>query len=68
MSKGPGPPLSLSQALPRSSTSSLWAPECQEEQSQSQPCPQAPCPPLCLHGACPHTLGDSWQQGECQQW
>ncbi|XP_048069099.1 SCO-spondin [Ursus arctos] len=51
----------------RSSTSGSWAPECREEQSQSQPCPQPPCPPLCLHGARLHTLGDSWLQGECQQ-
>ncbi|XP_070371679.1 SCO-spondin isoform X2 [Equus asinus] len=51
----------------RSSTSDSWAPECREEQSQSQPCPQPPCPPLCLHGAHSRTLGDSWQQGECQQ-
>ncbi|XP_004430689.1 PREDICTED: SCO-spondin [Ceratotherium simum simum] len=51
----------------RSSTSGSWAPECREEQSQSQPCPQPPCPPLCLHGAHTRTLGDSWQQGECQQ-
>ncbi|XP_016050982.1 PREDICTED: SCO-spondin [Miniopterus natalensis] len=51
----------------RSSTSGSWAPECQEEQSQSQPCPQPPCPPLCLHGDRPHSLGDSWWQGECQQ-
>ncbi|XP_069932953.1 SCO-spondin [Oryctolagus cuniculus] len=51
----------------RSSTSGSWAPECQEEQSQSQPCPQAPCPPLCLHGTRPRALGDSWLQGECQQ-
>ncbi|CAK7295104.1 SSPO [Vulpes lagopus] len=51
----------------RSSTSGPWAPECREEQSQSQPCPQPPCPPLCLHGGRLHTLGDSWLQGECQQ-
>ncbi|XP_039109837.1 SCO-spondin-like [Hyaena hyaena] len=51
----------------RSSTSGSWAPECREEQSQSQPCPQPPCPPLCPHGARLHTLGDSWLQGECQQ-
>ncbi|XP_045352374.1 SCO-spondin-like [Leopardus geoffroyi] len=51
----------------RSSTSGSWAPECREEQSQSRPCPQPPCPPLCLHGARLHTLGDSWLQGECQQ-
>ncbi|XP_008583107.1 PREDICTED: SCO-spondin, partial [Galeopterus variegatus] len=51
----------------RSSTSGSWAPECREEQSQSQPCPQSPCPPLCLQGTRPRTLGDSWLQGECQQ-
>nr|XP_045016023.1 SCO-spondin [Jaculus jaculus] len=51
----------------RSSTSGSWAPECQEEQSQSQPCPQPPCPPLCLHDARSRALGDSWLQGECQQ-
>uniref|UniRef100_A0A8D0TL61 SCO-spondin n=1 Tax=Sus scrofa TaxID=9823 RepID=A0A8D0TL61_PIG len=51
----------------RSSTSGSWAPECREEQSQSQPCPQPPCPPLCLHGARLRPLGDSWRQGECQQ-
>ncbi|KAF7482827.1 hypothetical protein GHT09_005846 [Marmota monax] len=51
----------------RSSTSGSWAPECQEEKSQSQPCPQPPCPPLCLHDGRPRTLGDSWLQGECQQ-
>ncbi|XP_008064182.1 SCO-spondin [Carlito syrichta] len=51
----------------RSSTSGSWAPECREEQSQSQPCPQPPCPPLCLQGTHPRTLGDSWLQGECQQ-
>uniref|UniRef100_UPI004038E811 SCO-spondin-like n=1 Tax=Callospermophilus lateralis TaxID=76772 RepID=UPI004038E811 len=51
----------------RSSTSGSWAPECQEEQSQSQPCPQPPCPPLCLYKGRPRTLGDSWLQGECQQ-
>ncbi|XP_005404818.1 PREDICTED: SCO-spondin [Chinchilla lanigera] len=50
----------------RSSTSGSWAPECREEQSQSQPCPQPPCPPLCLQGARPRSLGDSWLQGECQ--
>ncbi|XP_078198084.1 SCO-spondin isoform X14 [Callithrix jacchus] len=51
----------------RSSSSGSWAPECREEQSQSQPCPQSPCPPLCLQGTRPRTLGDSWLQGECQQ-
>uniref|UniRef100_H0VSR4 SCO-spondin n=1 Tax=Cavia porcellus TaxID=10141 RepID=H0VSR4_CAVPO len=51
----------------RSSTSGSWAPECREEQSQSQPCPQPPCPPLCLQGALPRSLGDSWLQGECHQ-
>ncbi|XP_053409722.1 SCO-spondin-like [Nycticebus coucang] len=51
----------------RSSTSDSWAPECREEQSQSQPCPQPPCPPLCLQGAHPRLLGDSWLQGECGQ-
>ncbi|XP_042533232.1 SCO-spondin-like [Dipodomys spectabilis] len=51
----------------RSSTSGSWALECQDEQSQSQPCPQPPCPPLCLHDAQPRVLGDSWLQGECQR-
>ncbi|XP_004594559.2 SCO-spondin [Ochotona princeps] len=51
----------------RSSTSGSWAPECQQEQVQSQPCPQPPCPPLCLRDARPHTLGDSWLHGECQK-
>ncbi|KAM5255351.1 SCO-spondin-like [Ctenodactylus gundi] len=51
----------------RSSTSGSWAPECREEQSQSQPCPQPPCPPLCLQGTHLRSLGDSWLQGECQQ-
>ncbi|OWK06839.1 SSPO [Cervus elaphus hippelaphus] len=51
----------------RSSTSDSWAPECREEQSQSQPCPQPPCPPLCLQGTRPRSLGDSWQQDGCQQ-
>ncbi|XP_068828902.1 LOW QUALITY PROTEIN: SCO-spondin-like [Capricornis sumatraensis] len=51
----------------RSSTSGSWAPECREEQSQSQPCPQPPCPPLCLQGTRPHSLGDSWLQDGCQQ-
>ncbi|EHA98275.1 SCO-spondin [Heterocephalus glaber] len=46
----------------RSSTSG-WAPHCREEQSQSQPCPQ----PLCLQGAHPRPVGDSWLQGERQQ-
>ncbi|KAH0520309.1 SCO-spondin [Microtus ochrogaster] len=44
-----------------------WALECQKEHSQSQSCPEAPCPPLCLHEAHPRALGDSWLQGECQQ-
>ncbi|KAJ1062817.1 hypothetical protein K5549_004846 [Capra hircus] len=52
----------------RSSTSGSWAPECREEQSQSQPCPQPPCPPLCLQGTRPRSLGDSWLQDGCQQW
>uniref|UniRef100_A0A2I3GQ68 SCO-spondin n=1 Tax=Nomascus leucogenys TaxID=61853 RepID=A0A2I3GQ68_NOMLE len=51
----------------RSSTSGSWAPECREEQSQSQPCPQPLCPPLCLQGTRSRTLGDSWLRGECQQ-
>ncbi|XP_044534907.1 SCO-spondin-like [Gracilinanus agilis] len=51
----------------RSSTSGSWAPECREEQSQSKPCPQPPCPPLCPHGSHLKALGDSWLQGECQQ-
>ena len=55
-------------APPRSSTSGSWAPECREEQSQSQPCPQPPCPPLCLQGTRPRSLGDSWLQDGCQQW
>ena len=55
-------------APPRSSTSGSWAPECREEQSQSQPCPQSPCPPLCLQGTRPRSLGDSWLQDGCQQW
>lgn len=67
--EGPEPFLISSTLGPtRSSTSGSWAPECREEQSQSQPCPQPPCPPLCLHGDRPHILGDSWLQGECQQW
>ncbi|KAM6201811.1 SCO-spondin-like [Rhynchocyon petersi] len=51
----------------RSSTSDSWAPECREVQSQSQPCLQAPCPPLCVQGSLIHTLGDSWLQGTCQR-
>ncbi|KAL6074770.1 hypothetical protein STEG23_019076, partial [Scotinomys teguina] len=51
----------------KSSTSGSWALECQKEQSQSQSCPEAPCPPLCLHEAHPRVLGDSWMHGECQQ-
>uniref|UniRef100_A0A8D2ECW6 SCO-spondin n=1 Tax=Theropithecus gelada TaxID=9565 RepID=A0A8D2ECW6_THEGE len=51
----------------RSSTSGSWAPECREEQSQSQRCPQPSCPPLCLQGTRPRALGDSWLHGECQQ-
>lgn len=51
----------------RSSTSGSWALECQKEQSQSQPCPEDPCPPLCLHEAHLHVLGDNWLHGECQQ-
>ncbi|XP_068939311.1 SCO-spondin-like [Petaurus breviceps papuanus] len=51
----------------RSSTSGSWAPECREEQSQSKPCPQPLCPPLCPHGSYLKALGDSWLQGECQQ-
>ncbi|XP_017177065.1 SCO-spondin isoform X4 [Mus musculus] len=51
----------------RSSTSGSWALECQKEQSQSQPCPEVPCPPLCLHEAHLHELGDNWLHGECQQ-
>ncbi|XP_074051346.1 SCO-spondin-like [Macrotis lagotis] len=52
---------------PRSSTSGSWAPECREEQSQTKPCPQPLCPPLCPHGSHLKVLGDSWLQGECQQ-
>lgn len=68
--KGPGTISHLLHpgAPPRSSTSDSWAPECREEQSQSQPCPQPPCPPLCLQGTHPRSLGDSWQQDGCQQW
>ena len=68
--KGPGTISHLLHpgAPPRSSTSDSWAPECREEQSQSQPCPQPPCPPLCLQGTRPRSLGDSWQQNGCQQW
>ncbi|XP_055461492.1 SCO-spondin [Psammomys obesus] len=51
----------------RSSASGSWALECQKEQSQTRPCPEDPCPPLCLHEARLRALGDTWLQGECQQ-
>ncbi|XP_006887346.1 PREDICTED: SCO-spondin [Elephantulus edwardii] len=51
----------------RSSTSGSWAPECREEQSQSQPCVQSPCPPLCVQNSRLRTLGDHWLQESCEQ-
>lgn len=52
--KGPGPSLTFSApglhpGLPHRAR----GPRCREEQSQSQPCPPAPCPPLCLQGTRP---------------
>ncbi|XP_066483571.1 SCO-spondin-like [Tiliqua scincoides] len=51
----------------RTPTSSSWAPECLEEQLQTRPCPEGPCPPLCLHAGQEMGLGSTWLQGECQQ-
>ncbi|XP_074841635.1 SCO-spondin-like [Carettochelys insculpta] len=51
----------------RTATSGSTAPECQEEQPQTRPCPQGPCPLLCLHQGRERRLGDSWRLGECQE-
>ncbi|XP_050798803.1 SCO-spondin-like [Gopherus flavomarginatus] len=51
----------------RTATSGSWARECQKEQLQTRPCPQGPCPPLCLHQGWERRLGDTWLLGECQQ-
>ncbi|KAM9163493.1 LOW QUALITY PROTEIN: SCO-spondin-like [Pangshura tecta] len=51
----------------RTATSGSWARECLKEQLQTRPCPQGPCPPLCLHQGWERRLGDTWLLGECQQ-
>lgn len=42
--------------------------ECQFEEVQHKPCDPGPCPPLCLHDNRELSVGDTWLQGECEQW
>lgn len=45
-----------------------WDEECQGEQMENRGCAMGPCPPLCPQGSWERRLGDTWLQGECQQW
>ncbi|XP_078390988.1 SCO-spondin-like [Cetorhinus maximus] len=41
--------------------------KCQQEEAQTKPCDQGPCPLLCPHDDQEMQLGESWFVGECKQ-
>ncbi|XP_078059946.1 SCO-spondin-like [Mustelus asterias] len=51
----------------RTSTSGSSDRKCQQEQLQTKPCDQGPCPLLCVHDNQEMQLGESWFVGECKQ-
>ncbi|XP_043922260.1 SCO-spondin-like [Protopterus annectens] len=51
----------------RTSTSGSEDVQCLKEQTETRPCDQGICPPLCLYNEKEAHVGDTWLTGECQQ-